>query len=174
MVIEPLDDRHDRNSFDCGVARMNEFLQKTARQHADKDVGVTHVVIEHEGASTILGYITLTIKPILRETLPHSKKLPRGEYTVAFVGQVAVAEEWQGKGIGKTLLYFALSKALDVSEVFGLAGVALDLLREENEDTAVLEKRRKFYTDRGFKALSVDEGRLYISMNEIRKMGLRP
>lgn len=173
MVIEPLADHHDKYTFDCGVERMNEFLQKIARQHASRDVGVTHVVVEQDGDSKILGFITLTIKPVTRELLPNAKKLPRGEYTVAFIGQLATDTNCQGSGIGKRLLYFALFKALEVSETFGLIGVALDLLQEDGEDPEVTEKRSRFYTDRGFKPLIDDTQRLYISMSEVRKMGLR-
>ena len=173
MVIEPLADHHDRNSFDCGVAAMNEFLQKIAKQHAAKDIGVTHVVVEDDGNTEIAGFITLTIKPVVRELLPHAKKLPQGEYTVAFIGQLAVDKAWQGKGIGKRLLYFALYKALEVSDVFGLAGVALDLHNDDDEDVETKQQRLKFYTDRGFRPLVDDQNRLFISMKEVRNLGLR-
>jgi len=173
LVIEPLSDHHDKSSFDCGVDRMNEFLQKIAKQHASKDVGVTHVAVEADGDSRILGFVTLTIKPIDRENLPNAKKLPRGEYTVAFIGQLATDVNFQGRGIGKHLLYFSLYKALEVSDSFGLIGVALDLLQEDGEDPGVTERRKHFYTDRGFFQLSEDDQRLYLPMSTIRKMGLR-
>jgi GNAT superfamily N-acetyltransferase len=173
LVIEPLSDHHNRLSFDCGIPRMNEFLQKIAKQHAAKDVGVTHVVIESDGDPKIVGFVTLTIKPINRESLLHAKKFPQGEYTVAFIGQFAIDKEYQGKGIGKQLLSFALYKALEVSDVFGIAGVGLDLHQEEGESPDVSKRRRKFYTDRGFRPLIDDSQRLFISMKEVRRMGLR-
>ncbi len=172
MVIEPLSSHHNRNGFDCGKREMSEFLQKTARQHADKDVGVTHVLVAEEGSPRILGYVTLTMKPVSREALPPAKGLPHGEYVVAFIGQLATDKAWQGQGIGKKLLYFALYKAQEVSEAFDLIGVALDLLSAEGEDAAETERRRRLYVDRGFKPLLDDENRLYLSMREIRKLGL--
>jgi hypothetical protein len=62
---------------------------------------------------------------------------------------------------------------LDVSDVFGLVGVALDLLKEEGEDPNTAERRRLFYQARGLKPLREGDRRLFISMTEIRKMGLR-
>lgn len=173
MVIEPLSNYHNRLSFDCGIERMNDFLRKTAKQHADKDIGITHVVIENDGSPDILGYITLTMKSVMRGSLPNAKKLPRGEYTVAFIGQIAVDKNWQGHGIGKKLLYFMMQKSLNVSATFGLIGIALDLLQDEGETEEIVNRRRQFYIDRGFKPLADDTHRLYISMNEVRKMGLK-
>jgi GNAT superfamily N-acetyltransferase len=173
VVIEPLADNHDRSSFDCGVVRLNDFLRKTAKQHAAKDVGVTHVVVENAGSPQIIGFETLTIKSVTRELLPNASKLPRGDYSVAFVGQLAVDSRFQGRGIGTRLLYFALFKALEVSDVFGLIGVALDVLSEEGESPDEHAKRLQFYLDRGFQPLSDGSSRLYLPISTVRKMGLR-
>ena len=172
MVIEPLDTRHDRGAFDCGIDQMNVFLRQTARQHAAKHVGVTHVAVEEIGATRILGYVSLSMKPVSRVSLPTAKKLPGGEYTVAFIGQLATDKQFQGRGIGERLLSFAQFQALRVSDVFGLIGVALDLIQVESEDPSVTERRRKFYTDRQFEPLADDAERLYKSVDDIRKIGL--
>lgn len=162
MITEPLASHHNRNSFDCGEPVMNEFLQKTARQYAERDIGVTHVVVEEDGSSRILGYVTLAIKTVNREELPN-KGLPRGDFGVALLVKLAVDKDYQQHGLGKRLLFFALYKAQQMAETFGLVGVAVDLL---NEDV------RPFYETRGFKPLLDDTPRLYLSMKEIRKMGL--
>ena len=171
MVIEPLEAYHDRTSFDCGKPKMNEFFQKTARQHADKDVGVTHVVVEEDGAAHVMGFVTLSMKPVSRESLP-AKGLPRGDYVVGFIGQIATDKGCQRRGIGERLLFFALYNAQRVSETFGLIGVALDLLVDEGEGPVETARRRKFYLDRGFIPLAEDGNRLYISMKDVRRLGI--
>lgn len=170
MVIEPLDASHDREAFDCGIDKMNVFLRQTARQHAAKHVGVTHVAVEEVGAARILGYVSLSMKPVTRSSLPNSKKLPGGEYTVAFIGQLATDKEFQGRRIGERLLLFAQFQALRVSGVFGLIGVALDLIHVEDEDFSVMERRRKFYMDRQFEPLADDTERRYKSIDAISAM----
>ncbi len=171
MLIEPLSRRHTRASFDCGNVTLNDFLQKTARQYAGRDIGVTHVVVESEDSPRVLGFVTLTIKTVSRESLP-AKGLPRGEYGVALIGQLATDKAWQGQGIGTRLLYFALSKARLAAEDFGLIGVALDLLREPEEAEAQQQKRRDYYVKRGFQPLLDDRSRLYLPMSVVRKMNL--
>jgi GNAT superfamily N-acetyltransferase len=171
LVIEPLKTRHNRDEFDCGIASMNEFLRRTARQHAVKHVGVTHVAVESVDTDRILGYVTLSLKPVSRASLPQAKKLPNGEYTVAHIGQLATDIDFQGQGIGERLLLFAQFQALRVSETFGLIGVALDVLHVSGEDPDAAERRRRFYTDRQFEPLADDTERLYKSMESIRRMG---
>lgn len=170
MVIELLDTHHNREAFDCGIEKMNVFLRQTARQHAAKHVGVTHVAVEEIGAARILGYVSLSMKPVNRISLPNSKKLPGGEYIVAFISQLAADKEFQGSGIGEKLLLFAQFQALRVSGVFGLVGVALDLLHIEDEAPAITQKRRLFYINRQFEPLRDDTQRLYKSIDAIRRM----
>ena len=171
MLIEPLSRRHDRASFDCGNAALNDFLQKTARQYADRDIGVTHVVVEDDNSPRVLGFVTLTIKTVSRESLP-AKGLPRGEYGVALVGQLATDKAWQGQGIATRLLYFALSKARLAADDFGLIGVALDLLHEPGESELERQRRRDCYMKRGFQPLIDNISRLYLPMSVVRKMNL--
>ena len=171
MVIEPLDTHHDRRTFDCGISKMNAFLRQTACQHATKHIGVTHVAVEDVGATRILGYVSLSMKPVSRESLPDVRKLPGGEYTVAFIGQLATDKEFQGRKVGERLLTFAQFQALRVSDVFGLIGIALDLIHVEDEEPAVTERRRRFYTDRQFEPLADDTERLYKSIDAVRRMG---
>lgn len=123
---------------------------------------MTHVAVEEVGSSIILGYVTLALKTVGRDSLA-MKHLPRGEFAVALIAQLAVAKEWQSKGIGKRLLFFSLYKAREMSETFGLVGVALDLLNED---------KRAYYEERGFKSLPDNRNRLFISIKEIRRLPL--
>ena len=57
-VIELLSRRHDRQSFDCGVASLNDFLKKHARQNAEEDISRTYVAI-CPPSLRILGFYTI-------------------------------------------------------------------------------------------------------------------
>ncbi len=42
METKPLDKRHDRTSFDCGVEPLNDYLKKYALQNQKKDAARTY------------------------------------------------------------------------------------------------------------------------------------
>ena len=37
---------HNRKDFDCGNPSLNEYLQRSARQNQDQDMGRTYVLVE--------------------------------------------------------------------------------------------------------------------------------
>ena len=73
-VIELLQGHHDRKGFDCGKDSLNMFLQRQARQNADRNIGVTHVVVAAPGDSRILGYYTLVTRHIESGIIPAKKR----------------------------------------------------------------------------------------------------
>jgi hypothetical protein len=57
LVIEPLNNEtHDRTVFDCGEPALNSYLQKTARQHQQKGIANTYVLVETSDSSRVLGF----------------------------------------------------------------------------------------------------------------------
>ena len=48
LTIEPLSKAHNRKAFDCGNKALNHFLQKIARQHMEKGLSKTFVLIDKE------------------------------------------------------------------------------------------------------------------------------
>ena len=59
LIIRPLD-THDLTGFDCGTAALNDFLCKTARQHREKGLSNTFVLLDEESPTIILGFFTLS------------------------------------------------------------------------------------------------------------------
>ena len=56
---EPISKKHDRASFDCGEAALNEFLQKHARQSHERGAAKTFAAIANSDGKTILGFYSL-------------------------------------------------------------------------------------------------------------------
>src|SRR5579862_5320476 len=129
-VVERLQTHHDRLSFDCGKPSLNEFLQKQARQNADRDVGVTQVVVPLAGDPKILGYYTLVTRTIESVIIP-DKKLPRGPIGVVLLGRLAVDKSAQGQGLGKRLLLRAMMETEKAAQRIGIYALALDALDDE-------------------------------------------
>jgi len=57
-IIELLTKTHNRTDFDCGKETLNRYLQQTARQHQQKGIARTWVLIDSEQPSHIIGYLS--------------------------------------------------------------------------------------------------------------------
>lgn len=160
-IFEPLGTHHDRQGFNCGKAPLNEFLQRQARQNAERNVGVTHVAVPAAGESKILAYYTLLTRTV-DAGLVHSKKLPRGEIGVALLGRLAVDVTAQGRGLGRLCLLRAMRQVETASREIGLFALVLD---------AIDAQARAWYLGLGwgFEALRDDPNHLFIPVETIRQ-----
>ena len=163
-VVELLQSFHDRKVFDCGKPALNEFLQRHARQNADRNLGVTHVVVPSSGSPQILGYYTLITRTADSGIIP-TKGLPQGPVGVVLLGRLAVDQRSQGQGIGKLMLLRALRQTAEASLVIGIHTLVLDAL----DDNA-----REWYISLGwgFQALRDDSRHLFLTVGTIGQLGL--
>ncbi|WP_309710681.1 GNAT family N-acetyltransferase [Armatimonas sp.] len=163
-VVELLQPHHDRKSFDCGKESLNRFLQQQARQNADRNVGVTHVVVAESGDSKILGYYTLVTRTVESQIVP-AKKLPSGPVGVVLLGRLAVDKDAQGQGLGKRMLLRAMKQTEETSRTIGIFALVLDALDEQ---------ARSWYLSLGwgFEALLDDPNHLFLAVETIRALSL--
>ena len=91
--IELLAKSHDRDGFDCGSEPLNLFLKQTARQHAERGISRTFVLVDEAAAvpKPIHGFFSLNICQIKSGKLApaEAKKLPRDVSGVR-LGRLAV------------------------------------------------------------------------------------
>ena len=164
-VVELLQAHHHRKGFDCGKPALNEFLQKQARQNADRNVGVTHVVVPEAGSTRILGYYTIVTRTIESAIVPDNKKLPRGPLGVVLLGRLAVDKNAQGQGLGKRMLLRALRQTEQAARDIGIYALVLDALDEEARSWYL---RLHF----GFETLTDDPNHLFLPVSVIQQLGL--
>ena len=162
-VFQHLQAHHDRQGFNCGKAALNEFLQRQARQNADRNVGVTHVVVSAPGDAKILAYYTLVTRTVDTAIVP-TKKLPRGEVGVVLLGRLAVDESAQGQGLGKLCLLRAISQVEIASREIGIFALVLDAMDDD---------ARSWYLHLGwgFEVLLDDPRHLFLPVSTIRQLG---
>jgi GNAT superfamily N-acetyltransferase len=161
-AIEPLAARHDRGSFDCGEAPLNDFLKKYARQNEDRGVSRTYVVVQG-GKPRVFGYYTLRAGAVEASGFPkeEAKRLPRYPVPVIHLARLAVDRTIQGQGVGQALLASALKKAVATSELAGAFAV---------EVMAKTDKAVSFYQKHGFKAFEDDAKHLYLPIATIARL----
>jgi GNAT superfamily N-acetyltransferase len=164
--IVRLNRSHQRDSFDCGVPPLNEWLERLAGQHERRDLARTYVAVE-KGQQKVLGYYAISNHQVGFDALPEdqAKGLPTIDIPVALLGRLAVDRSVQGQGLGENQLIDALRRAAYLSAQIGIRAV---------EVHAFDEAARRFYLNHGFVPLLDDEHHLFLPMQVIRKLDLPP
>lgn len=160
LIIESLNQEHDRSAFNCGIESLDRYLKQQARQDIRRRISRVFVVCSPIDKTAVLGYYTLSTLSIDLSILPEkiAKKLPRHPIPAAIIGSLAVDVSAQGKGIGKMLLANAIKRTLAVSNDIAIYAMVVDAINEE----AAL-----FYKRYGFSTLAPDGNRLYLPLNSI-------
>lgn len=160
MRFELLSKRHRREDFDCGSPPLNLFLSATARQHIDRGISRTFVLVKEAAPAKIIGFFTLSATQISREGLPgkFAKRLPR-EAGMVRLARLAVGLPHQGKGLGLVLIYEALRMTAEASERIGVCGLIVDAKDNDAAD---------FYRHFGFKQVESNPLGLFLPITTIR------
>ena len=161
--IELLAKVHDREGFDCGSEPLNLFLKQTARQHAERGISRTFVLVDEAAAAPtpIVGFFSLNICQIKSESLApqEARKLPRDVAGVR-LGRLAVAKVHQRQGIGKTLLVAAMGKFMEIFNSAGGIGLFVDA---KDQDA------KRYYEQFGFVPMPSNELELFLPVKTIQE-----
>jgi ribosomal protein S18 acetylase RimI-like enzyme len=159
--IERLAKSHHRDGFDCGSEPLNLFVKHTARQHAERGISRTFVLVDENAAvpKSILGFFSLNICQIKSESLApeEAKKLPRDVSGVR-LGRLAVAKSCQRQGLGKILLAAAMGKFMEIFNTAGGIGLFVDAKDQE---------AKNYYERFGFVPMPSNELQLFLPAKTI-------
>jgi ribosomal protein S18 acetylase RimI-like enzyme len=158
LVITGLAREHDRQDFDCGEPALNTFLQRFARQQADKDFNRTYVATGADELR-ICGYYAISTASIDFQHWSPALRLPRYPVPVVRIGRLAVDLREQGNGVGTALLRHAMHLAASTAEKIGLYAVVVDAKNE----AAVA-----FYARYGFQRFADQDLSLFLTTQLIR------
>jgi ribosomal protein S18 acetylase RimI-like enzyme len=158
-TIERLAKRHDRETFACGEAPLDEFLRRFARQNDEKGISRTYVATR-DGSPIVLGYYSIRGGAVAFDVVPEEdqRRLPRYPIPVVHLARLAVDLRARGQKLGETLLMHALDKTVSISVELGIHAV---------EVQAKNEAARAFYARYGFVGLLDDPRHMYLSTKAI-------
>lgn len=162
LQIRPLKKRDLKDLFDCGVSELNQYLQRIARQHIDKDIARTFVLIKEDNPQVILGFYTLVLAGINPMILPNkvNKKFPENNYIpVIKLARLGVSNEHKGCGYGKYLVLNAIKRVLRNYTDLGMYAIFVDPKSE-----GIIP----FYEKFGFSLLS-DGRTMYLPLRNLVK-----
>lgn len=159
--LELLSDDHDRKGFRCGSESLERYLRETAKGHLAKGVSITRVMVERDARKPkpVLGYFTLTSTIAKVAHWPGATKgLPVMPLPIVLLGRLAVAEDWQGRGIARLLLAAARKISARSMQGTGGVGLAVDPADEELVD---------FYSKFGFVRVEKHSLRMFLPLDSL-------
>ncbi|MDY6899885.1 MAG: GNAT family N-acetyltransferase [Cyanobacteriota bacterium] len=161
-IVELLNKHHNRNSFDCGNEALNQFLKQIARQHIQKGISRTFILVDTEQPEIIISFFTLTLCEVRVEKLPSkfAKKYP-SKVSGVKLARLAVSELYQRQGIGEIMMIEAMKRALIVAENAGGIGLFVD---------AKDEAAKTYYSRYGFVSLEDAFIEMFLPLSTIVKM----
>ena len=157
---ESIGRHHDRKGFDCGSAKLNEYLDRHARQNHESGGAKTFVAVSPAEPARVLGFYSISPGGLAFARLPAklSKKLGRHDVPVFRLGRLAIDRSMQGQGLGGDLLLAAGERALAVAAEVGGVALAID---------AKDEKAARWYERFGALALLDDPLKLILPLGII-------
>jgi predicted N-acetyltransferase YhbS len=115
----PLEAGDDATGFDCGRDVLNHWFRRHAWRNQQSDVSRTSVACDPV-TGTIVGYVSLSAAHIERAWWPKARQLNRPDPVPAvLLGQLAVDRRWQGRGVARSLMFYALTTAVRFSKEVG-------------------------------------------------------
>lgn len=156
---KPLSRPHIRESFDCGVEALNEYIKKYALQSQKKDAARTYVVVDE--SFRVAGYYTLVFGSISPNDAPADVSHGLGRYPIPLIllARLAVDNTHKGIGLGKAMLRDALLRALHAADIAGLRAFMVHA-----KDKQAME----FYKRFGFAPAPTNELHLFRKIVDIR------
>lgn len=136
---EPLAERHILDGFDCGVASLDEWLNRRAR--ASQVAGASRTFVVAEG-DVVGGYYSLASGSLSVMAAPGGfRRNMTDPIPVAVLARLAVGRDHQGQGVGVALMRDAFLRVLAAGENIGIRGLVIH---------AINETARDFYLTLGF------------------------
>lgn len=157
--IEKLRREHDLTQFDCGNTALTSWLVKYAWTNQQADSAKTYVAL---AGDRVAGYYALTTGSVHRHESPEriAKGLANHPIGIVLLARLAVDTAYQGKGLGKALLFDALMRIEEAANIVGVRAVMVH---------AIDEAARRFYGHFEFEPSPVDPFQLLLLLKDLRK-----
>jgi GNAT superfamily N-acetyltransferase len=159
LEIEKFRREHDLTQFDCGNVTLNAWLEKYAWTNQQADSAKTYVAL---AGNLVVGYYALTTGSVHKHESPEriAKGLANHPIGVVLLARLAVDRAQQGRGLGKALLFDALTRIEKAADIVGVRAVMVH---------AVDRAARRFYEHFEFEPSPVDPFLLLLLLKDLRK-----
>jgi len=159
FAIEKMRREHDVSGFDCGTASLNTWLRKYAWMNQQADSARTYLALSGE---RVAGYYALTAGSVHKREIPEriAKGLANHPIGVIVLARLAVDRAYQGQGLGKALLFDALTRVEAAADIVAVRAVMVH---------AIDETAQRFYGHFEFESSPADPFQMLLLLKDLRK-----
>src|SRR3990167_7799467 len=156
---QTLDASHGLEQFDCGKPALTDWLQRHARQAQGSGSARTFVCCDD---GVVAGYYSLTEGQIDTLEAPERVRRGMGQYPIPLIilARLAVDLDFQGRGLGFSLLQDAIYRAIAVAEHAGIREMLTHPIDAEAE---------AFYRRFGFESSPGNDRQLILLLKDARR-----
>ena len=160
LRIEKLRRDHAVESFDCGKAALNRFLERHALQSQQAGATTTYLALQGD---EVVGFYSLSVGQVEYADAPERlvKGLARHPVPIMLLARMAVASGYQGMKLGAGLLKDAMLRTLQASEIAGIRAFVVHAKDDE---------ARAFYQRFDFIASPTDPYHLVLLLKDVRAL----
>ncbi|NPV60404.1 MAG: GNAT family N-acetyltransferase [Actinobacteria bacterium] len=131
LSFEPLSKENVPLDFNCGDKDLDDFIINDALVHQDANVAMTTLV---RYRSEVVAFYSLATDCISLDSNEKGRirkeyRIPYSEFPALKICRLAVCKGFQGKGIGRAMVYDVIGLALDLQEWMGLRFLSVDAYR---------------------------------------------
>jgi GNAT superfamily N-acetyltransferase len=135
-------------AFKCGKIHLDSFLVNALDYHRDR-IGLTTVVMHRDVPDKVIGYFTLANDALPLTTSEQGELglygvVPVKAYPAVKLGRLAVAQDLQGRGIGRQIMDLVHGEVLDSAS---LSAARLVILDADNEPGVMTFYRKLGYQE---------------------------
>lgn len=155
---EPIRADHHVTTFQCGEDVLDEWLQRRALKNEVLGASRTFVACVEQN---VVGYYALAAGSVSHTMVSSKMRRNMPEPIPAIIlARLAIDKNWQGNGVGYSLLQDALLRSQAAA---GYIGAKVMLVH------ALTDSAKHFYEHFGFRASPIDDKMLMLTLSELNR-----
>lgn len=115
------------NDFECSKNIFEEYLKVNALNDQDQHVGQTWLFVYEE---KIIGFVTIAMAHMKKDEHEDLQIDTFGNIPALLIGHLATHKNYERKGVGRHMVSWVISKAVELSETVGCRLVMLNPERD--------------------------------------------
>ena len=153
----PLAACHDLETFFSGVESLDTWLKRRALKN--QATGASRTFVACEGKRVVAYYALASSGVAIAEAPGRFRRTMPDPTPVVVLGRLAVARDFQGKGIGRALVRDAGYRVIQAADAIGIRGLIVH---------AISAEAKAFYEAVGFDPSPLDPMTLMITLADLK------